>query len=188
LRRHTLDQLDLSRWWSDTISNDCTMTRAVWEKGGAVSGGLVTLIPSRESMGWIESIHLWRRWYLNIRLYLPRRWLVVAVGSLVPIAGWAAVIPLAIDGSPAAIGVLGVAVGLHHWRATLRRWLRLTLSPGHDDRVMALADRWGAPVWCVLRAVIIWSVLFMRTARWAGRVYRVDGPHRIRVIDGPAAS
>ena len=187
LRRQTLETLDLSRWWGSTISNDSTMTRALWEKGGSIFGGRVMLIPSRESFGWIELMRLWRRWYLNARLYLPLYWLGAAVGSLVPIIGWATAVPLAIEGNLAAIGILGIAVGLHQWRATLRRRLRLALSPGHDDRVLAWADRWGAPAWCVLRAGIIWSVLFMRTVHWAGRVYRIDGPHRIRVVEGPAA-
>jgi cellulose synthase/poly-beta-1,6-N-acetylglucosamine synthase-like glycosyltransferase len=185
LRRQTLETLDLQRWWGGTISNDSTMTRALWEKGGSVYGGRVMLIPSRESLSWIELVRLWRRWYLNARLYLPLYWLGAAVGSLIPIVGWATAIPLAIGGNVAAIGVMATAFGLHQWRATVRRRLRLALSPGHDDRVLALADRWGAPAWCVLRAAIIWSVLFMRTVRWAGRVYRVEGPHRILVVEGP---
>jgi hypothetical protein len=188
LRRETLESLDLERWWRDTASDDCTMTRAIWEKGGYVVGPRAMLIPSRESLSWRESIAMWRRWFTNVRLYWPLHWLGTALGSLVPIAGWAATIPLAAQGNAVAIGVFATAVGLHHWRATLRRRLRLATSPGHDDRLWALVDRWGAPAWCVLRAGLIWSALFVRTTRWAGRVYRIDGPHRVRVIEGPGAS
>jgi hypothetical protein len=186
LRQATLKTLDLERWWGHTISNDSTLTRAVWEKGGTVFGNRVMLIPSPTSVGWRELFRLWRRWYLNARLYLPRHWLFAALASLIPPLGWATAIPLAWSGSKAAIGTLAVAIGLHHLRATLRGRLRRALRPGHDDRLVALVDRWAAPVTALLGAAIIWSALFARTTEWAGRVYRIDGPHRIRVLRGPA--
>jgi hypothetical protein len=188
LRRETLEGLEIERWWRDTVADDCTLTRAIWEKGGAVVGTRVMLIPSRESLTWRESISMWRRWFMNMRLYLGPHWFGTALGALIPIAGWAATIPPAVQGNAAAIGVLATAVGLHHWRSTLRQRLRLAVSPGHDDALLALVDRWGAPAWSVLRATLIWSVLFMRTMRWAGHVYRIDGPHRVRVIERPGAS
>jgi hypothetical protein len=187
LRHQTLRKLDLQRWWGDTISNDSTMTRAIWEKGGTVFGRRVMLIPSRESFEWLELIRLWRRWFLNARLYLPMHWLGAAIGSLIPIAGWATAIPLAAAGNIVAIAALGAAVGLHQWRATLRQRLRVALSPGHDDRLLVLLDRVGAPAVSVLRAVLIWSAPFARTVRWAGRVYRVDGAHQIRVVGAATA-
>jgi cellulose synthase/poly-beta-1,6-N-acetylglucosamine synthase-like glycosyltransferase len=186
VRRHTLESLDLQRWWSDTVSLDSTITRALWEKGGRVFGTRPMLLPSLESLGWLETVRMYRRWYLNARLYLPRLWIASAFGSLVPIAGWLVSVPLAVRGNVIAAVALAIAFGLNQVRATQRQRLRKALSPGHEERVLALADRWGAPAWCVLRAAIVWSVLFMRTAHWAGRVYRVDGPHRIRIVDETA--
>jgi cellulose synthase/poly-beta-1,6-N-acetylglucosamine synthase-like glycosyltransferase len=185
LRQSTLKTLDLDRWWGRTISNDSTLTRAVWEKGGTVFGNRVMLVPSPTSVSWRELLRLWSRWFLNARLYLPRHWLAAAAASLVPPIGWAAAIPLAWTGDKLAIGALVLAIGLHHARATIRGRLRRTLWPNHDDRLIALVDRWAAPLCTLLRAAIIWSTLFARTTEWAGRLYRIDGPHRIRVIRGP---
>jgi hypothetical protein len=40
----------------------------------------------------------------------------------------------------------------------------------------------------VFHMVIIWSTLFGRRIRWRGRVYRVDAPQRVHILEEPARS
>lgn len=185
LRHETLDALGMERWWRGALTDDLTLTHAIKQRGGFVFGRRIRLLPSPESCSWKELWSAWRRWYLIIRLYAPVVWLGAAAATTLPIVAWLTAIPQALMGNRFAIGALAAAFVLNQLRATFRDRLRRTLPAAARLRWVAIVDRWATPLRLILQCALLWASLFARTTRWGGRVYRVDGPWRVSIVEGP---
>lgn len=182
LRRHTLDALQLGRVWERAVSDDLTLSRAVRALGGKVRSPRNALVPAPVSYGWTDAISFGRRQYLFTRTHAPRLWMVAAAATTIPLAGWAAALPMALTGNRLAIGTIGIAYALDYARARLRERIPRKLWGSESLARVKSLDRWATPVWLTLHAVVIWSTLFGRTIAWGGRTYRIDSRQRLERI------
>ena len=92
-------------------------------------------------------------------------------------------VPQAIKGNVTAISVVVVANVLDQLRAYFRRRVpQIMWNMKIPDRVARL-DQWGTPVWLLVNAVVIWSTLFGRRIKWAGRTYVVDGQGQVLRVE-----
>ena len=184
IRRRSLDELKVRQHWSQSVLDDLPLTRAVRLQGRQVYCPYGALVPSPASFSWKEAIAFGRRQYLFVRWYVPHHWALAAVGTTVPLLGWAFAIPLAVTGDRIAIGTILAANAFDQVRATLRRRIpRKLWAIDHRDR-MTWLDRWATPIWLAFHAAVIWSTLRGRSLTWGGRTYWVDSKRHVRRIVG----
>jgi hypothetical protein len=88
-------------------------------------------------------------------------------------------LPLAVTGNEVAIGTIVIAYALDYMRARLRERIPRKLWGIESHARVKWLDRWATPAWLALHAAVIWSTLFGRTIRWAGRIYRIDNSKRL---------
>jgi cellulose synthase/poly-beta-1,6-N-acetylglucosamine synthase-like glycosyltransferase len=179
LRRHTIDALALPTLWARAVSDDLTISRAVRALGGKVRSPRDALVPTLCSYSWRDALAFGRRQYLFTRTHAPRLWLVAAVSTTIPLAGWATALPLALTGNKLAIGTITIAYALDYIRARKRERIPRKLWGIESHPRVKWLDRWATPAWLALHAAVIWSTLFGRTIHWAGRTYRIDGRRRL---------
>src|SRR5262249_47266357 len=142
------------------------------------------LVPSPVSHGWKDAIAYARRQYTLIRMHTPAHWILIAVITTLPLAGWAVALPLAAKGSVGAIVVIVVANACDQLRAYFLRRVPLQLWNVPIAPRVARLDQWGTPIWLLVNAVVVWSTLFGRRIRWAGRTYWIDSKLRVaRITD-----
>jgi ceramide glucosyltransferase len=180
LRRPTIDALALPTLWDRAVSDDLTISRAVRALGGKVRSPRDALVPALASYSWTDAIVFGRRQYLFTRTHAPRLWIVAAAATTIPLLGWATALPLALMGSKLAIGTIVIAYALDYTRARLRERIPRNLWGVDSHPRIKWLDRWATPAWLALHAVVIWSTLFGRTIRWAGRTYRIDTKRRLQ--------
>jgi hypothetical protein len=180
LRRHTIEALALPTLWDKAVSDDLTISPAVRALGGKVRSPRDALVPALASYSWKDAIVFGRRQYLFTRTHAPRLWIVGAAATTIPLVGWATAIPLALTGSTLAIGTIVIAYALDYTRARLRERIPRNLWGIESNPRIKWLDRWATPVWLALHAAVIWSTLFGRTIRWAGRIYRIDAKQRLQ--------
>jgi hypothetical protein len=183
IHRDAIAGLELKKLWNCAALDDLTLTRAVWAHGGRVHNPRDALVLSPVSFNWKDALAFGRRQYLFIRIHLPWHWALMAAITTLPLAGWAVAVPLAIKGSVTAISVVVVANVLDQLRAYFRRRVpQIMWNMKTPDRVARL-DQWGTPVWLLVNAVVIWSTLFGRRIKWAGRTYVVDGQGQVLRVE-----
>ena len=191
LRRDTLDALDIERCWHGVVLDDGPLARAVRGQGGSVLGPRELLVPSPISFDWPAALEFGRRQYTLIRVYMPRYWVLAAAAVTVPVAGWIVGLVAIGLGSRPALAALILVVLLDQGRALFRRRAVRVLwgEAGMAPLAGALwLDRYATPFWLAIHAGVIWSTLFKRRIAWAGRVYRLDGRHRVTIVAGPGAA
>jgi len=179
LRRQTIDALALPSLWDRAVLDDLTISRAVRALGGKVRSPRDVLVPSPSSYSWKDAVVFGRRQYLFTRMHAPQLWLVAAAATTIPLAGWATALPLALTGNKLAIGTIAIAYALDYTRARLRERIPRRLWGIESHPRVKWLDRWATPAWLALHAAVIWSTLFGRTIRWAGRTYRIDAKQRL---------
>jgi ceramide glucosyltransferase len=179
LRRHTIDALTLPTLWDRAVSDDLTISPAVRALGGKVRSPRDALVPALASYSWKDAIVFGRRQYLFTRTHAPQLWIVAAAATTIPLVGWATALPLALMGNKLAIGTIVVAYALDYTRARLRERIPRNLWGVESQPRIKWLDRWATPAWLALHAAVIWSTLFGRTIRWAGRTYRIDAKQRL---------
>jgi cellulose synthase/poly-beta-1,6-N-acetylglucosamine synthase-like glycosyltransferase len=179
LRRHTIEALALPTLWEHAVSDDLTISRAVRALGGKVRSPRDALVPAPASYSWKDAVVFARRQYLFTRTHAPALWLVAAAATTIPLVGWATALPLAVTGNEVAIGTIVIAYALDYMRARLRERIPRKLWGIESHARVKWLDRWATPAWLALHAAVIWSTLFGRTIRWAGRIYRIDNSKRL---------
>ena len=183
IHRDAIAGLELKKLWNCAALDDLTLTRAVWAHGGRLHNPRDALVLSPVSFNWKDALAFGRRQYLFIRIHLPWHWALMAAITTLPLAGWAVAVLLAIKGSVTAISVVVVANVLDQFRAYFRRRVpQIMWNMKTPDRVARL-DQWGTPVWLLVNAVVIWSTLFGRRIKWAGRTYVVDGQGQVLRVE-----
>jgi hypothetical protein len=181
--RETLERIDADGTLKGSLNDDLRLTRAAADAGSVVETPPHMLLRTAVGFGWRELIEFGRRQYIQIRIYAPEFWGFAALATTIPVLGWAFALPLALSGDLPAIGVLAAAIALHQARVTLRLEIPRTLWGVEQDRTVTLLDRWAAPISTLIHAALIWSTLFARTLRWGGRLYRIDAPQRVRILE-----
>jgi len=180
LRRHTIDALALPTLWDRAVSDDLTISPAARALGGKVRSPRDALVPALASYGWTDAIVFGRRQYLFTRTHAPRLWIVAAAATTIPLVGWATALPLALIGNKLATGAIVLAYALDYTRARLRERIPRNLWGVESHPRIKWLDRWATPAWLALHAAVIWSTLFGRTIRWAGRIYQIDAKRRLQ--------
>jgi cellulose synthase/poly-beta-1,6-N-acetylglucosamine synthase-like glycosyltransferase len=180
LRRRTIEALALPTLWDLAVSDDLTISPAVRALGGKVRSPRDALVPALASYSWKDAIVFGRRQYLFTRTHAPRLWLVAAAATTIPLIGWATALPLALTGNRLAIGTIVLTYALDYARARLRERIPRNLWGVESHPRIKWLDRWATPAWLALHAAVIWSTLFGRTIRWAGRTYRIDAKRRLQ--------
>ena len=181
--RETLERIDASGTLKGSLNDDLQLTRAANAAGSVVETPPHMLLRTTVGFGWRELIEFSRRQYIQIRIYAPEFWAVAAFATALPILGWAVAVPLALAGDLRAIGALAAAIALHQTRVILRLEIPRRLWGVEQDRTVTLLDRWAAPISTLIHAALIWSTLFARTLRWGGRLYRIDAPQQVRILE-----
>jgi cellulose synthase/poly-beta-1,6-N-acetylglucosamine synthase-like glycosyltransferase len=183
MHRNAIAGLELEKYWDRAVLDDLSLTRAVRAHGGRVHCPRDALVPSPVSYSWKDAVAFGRRQYLLIRIYAPWHWALIAATTTLPLAGWIAALPLAVNGAVGAISVIVAANVLDQLRAHFRRRVPQKLwNLDITDRVACL-DRWGTPIWLLVNAVVVWSTLFGRRITWAGRSYVVNGRGQVLGIE-----
>jgi glycosyltransferase involved in cell wall biosynthesis len=186
VKRATLEEIGAERIWRGSALDDLPLSAAARALGKTVLGPRELLLPTDIAYRWQDGIAFARRQYLFVRLYQRDLWLFAALATSVVTLGWCEA--LRWIEHPVALGAIGIVIALDQIRASFRRRVVRAMW-GQDmlDRLSAVMwlDRWGTPLWMAFHCAIIWSTLFGRTIRWAGRTYRVDGRQSIRIIEAP---
>ena len=173
LSRRTIAAIRLEQRWDRIVSDDLSLTQAIWAHGGTVHSPRDALVLSPASYSWREAIVFGRRQYLLVRIHTPLFWAVAAAGVTVGLAGWVVALPLAATADPFALGAICIAVILDRTGAFFRaRVLHKILGIEFAPRTARL-DRWGRPIVLLFHAVLVWSAAFGRRVAWAGRIYQV---------------
>ena len=184
MRRKTLEQIAIRRYWSGAISDDAQMTRACKDAQIPVFSPRQGLLLSPVAMSWSEALSFGRRQYRIIWLHDPRLWVFAAVGTIIPTAAAIIALGMAVQGSASAVFLLAVSICLGEVRFRCRR--RIVTALWGERTALRLAkywrvERWLRPVWLSFHALCVLSALGSRRIRWAGIDYVVRGPQDVDV-------
>lgn len=191
IRRSGLPLLRLETRWRGVLSDDLVLTEAVRDAGLGIAYAPAALVPTFEGGTRATCLEWCLRQMTMATLYLPvvRRYAVAAfalfdgsilfgVASLVAaiFLGPLYVIPAVLFFAPVPTAIA---------KAYLRRRALFPAAPG-------VAAAWRVPPWRITVAVLAvpwvmaWGLLRTRhpkTVRWRGRLYSVENPRQVRLID-----
>jgi len=188
IHRSTLEALPIEQCWDRAALDDLPLTRAMKARGLRVRAPRDALVQGPASYDWKDAIAFGRRQYLFVRMHTPLHWLAAAGATTIPLIGWVVAVPLAVNGSASALGVIVAANALDHLRAYFRRRVGRKLWGTKMSRRLALLDSWGTPAVLAVHAAVIWSTLLGRKITWAGRIYWLDSRQQVyRVEAAPSA-
>jgi cellulose synthase/poly-beta-1,6-N-acetylglucosamine synthase-like glycosyltransferase len=190
MRRKTLENIDIRRYWAGAISDDAQMTRAFKKAGYEIHSPRQNLLLSPVAMTWSEALSFGRRQYRILWLYSPDLWALAALGTFFPITAATAALSMALQGSVLAIVLIGISLVLGEIRYHCRR--RIVIALWGEATAAGLpmywrVERWLRPVWWSFHALCVFSALGSRHIRWAGVDYRIRGPQDVEVSRPPAA-
>jgi len=193
VRMEDFRRLRIAEIWSQTLSDDLSLSRAVRRAGLKITFVPECLAASFESFTWRRLYEFGRRQLLITRIYAPGAWWLGLFGSLGSVLGlWGA----------AAAALYGAAVHAEHvvlyaavasvfiagqlTRAVLRQITVAKTLSEHLPQLLpaAIADVFGCWLWSLVLFVLMLSSAVGRTIRWRGIRYRLVSPTQIRVLDG----
>jgi len=192
IRTQDFHRFGIPELWSQTLSDDLSLSRAVRRAGLRITFVPQCLVASFESFTWRRLCEFGRRQFLITRVYTPGVWWLGLFSTLGSVLGmWgaaaAAIYAGAVHGEHM---VLYAAVALVFFtgqvtRAVLRqiatvRALREHLSPLFPA---AVADVLGCWFWSIVLFTLMLSSAFGRTIRWRGIRYRLVSPTDIRILN-----
>ncbi len=190
-------RLGIPEIWSNTLSDDLSLSQAVKRAGMKVTFVPECLVASFESTTWLKLFEFGRRQFLITRVYAPCTWWLGMLSSLGSVAGLWGTVAMAIHAAQvhaghiflvAAIPCLFLAGQLA--RAVLRQLIAGQILTAHLPRLLpaALADILGCWLWSIVLLVSLLSSAFGRTIRWRGIRYRLISPTRTLILDSPGPS
>jgi ceramide glucosyltransferase len=177
-------------YWSNTVSDDYALTRAVREAGGRIEFEPRCLVASREESSLREFLHWSNRQIIITRVYAAHLWrrglaaygcycgsfLLGGVALLMP--GVTAEQRLAVAGTLLAILLLGADKG------RIRSIAARELFPAEATSLQRLASRYWQ-----LTPVVPWVMLgnflvagFTRRIEWRGTQYELVSQQKVRVL------
>jgi len=185
IRVDTFRQLGLDKIWSDTISDDTSITTAVKKAGKKVIFAPACLVASHEKTSWKDLFEFGRRQFLITRVCLPGIWWFGLFSSLYSIIGLWGTAAMAFYASAikdvhssffAAVPALFFVCQLS--RAILRQKMAATILKDEYKKmkIAMAADIIFFWVWSFLLLFFIISSAFGRTITWRGVRYKLLGP------------
>lgn len=192
IRTEDFRRLRIGEIWSQTLSDDLSLSRAVKRAGLKITFVPECLVASFESSTWRRLYEFGRRQLLITRVYAPGAWWLGFFGSLGSVAGlWgglAAALCAGVFHAEHVVLYAAVPV-LFFWgqitRAVLRQLaVTKTLSEHLPQLLPAIAaDVFGCWLWSLVLFVLMLSSSVGRTIRWRGIRYQLVGPSQIRILD-----
>ena len=185
-------RLGIAALWSQVLSDDLSLTRAVRQAGLQIAFVPQCLVASFESSTWRRLYEFGRRQLLITRVYAPFTWRLGLLSSLVSVLGlWGGAAAALYAGATHAEHVLLYALvplvflGGQITRAVLRQASMVQALNDHLARLLpaALADVFACWLWSPLLLLLILSSAVGRTICWRGIRYRLLGPTQIQVLD-----
>jgi Glycosyl transferase family 21 len=188
MSRHTLERIDIRRYWEGAILDDLQMTRALRDHGIMIFSPRQSLLLSPIAMDWRQAFAFGRRQYQLVLTHDPDLWLLAALGTAVPAISFAIAIALLCQGGVFALSVLALAGLLGALRTHFRQ--QIVTALWGRELMSGLAgfwtiDRWLRPLWWGFHAICVFSALGSRRISWAGVDYIVRSPQDIDVIRKP---
>jgi cellulose synthase/poly-beta-1,6-N-acetylglucosamine synthase-like glycosyltransferase len=192
VRMQDFRRLSIPEIWSNTLSDDLSLSRAVKRARMRVVFVPECLVASFESSTWPRLYEFARRQLLITRVYTPGAWWLGFLSSLGSVAG------LWVGGALAAYAaathaehvLLYAAVPILFFagqliRAMLRQLAAARILKEHIPQLMpaALADILGCWLWSLVLLACLLASAFGRTIRWRGIRYKLLGPTKTVVLD-----
>jgi ceramide glucosyltransferase len=195
IRTDVFRRVGIDKIWSQTLSDDLTLARAVRRAGLKVAFIPACLVASYESTTWPKLYEFARRQFFITRICSPLTWWFGLLSLLLSVLGLWGGVALAALFHPSfflfrflvvAMPVTFFAVQII--RAFYRQKMIFKLLEKDRDamRTARMADIVFS--WCgsALTLFFILSSAFGREIRWRGIKYRLSGPTKIEVIGSPA--
>jgi len=192
IRRADFCRLNITELWSNTLSDDLSLSQAVKQAGMGITFVPECLVASYESSTWARLLEFGRRQLLITRVYAPVTWWLGFLSSLGSVLGlWAG----------AALAVYAAAVHAEHIvlyvavpclfltgqivRAVLRQLAAAQTLRTHAAQLLpaALADILACWLWSVVLLVLMASSAVGRTIRWRGVRYRLVSPTQTLILN-----
>ncbi len=196
IRLEEFRRLGLREIWSETLSDDLSLSRAVRRAGLRIMFVPECLVASFESFTWHRLYEFGRRQFLITRVYAPSVWWLGFLGSLCSVLGlWgaagAALYTAAVHSEHLVLyaAVAGVFFLGQVTRAVLRQLAMAKVLRERLSQLLpaAVADVFGCWLWSVVLFVLMLSSAVGRTIRWRGIRYRLVSPTQIQILDGRPA-
>ncbi|GAC1328806.1 MAG: hypothetical protein NVSMB26_04480 [Beijerinckiaceae bacterium] len=185
MRRSTLEQIGIRRYWEGALVDDLQMTRALRDHGVRIFSRRQSLLLSPVAMTWRQAFAFGRRQYQIVLTHEPGLWLLAAIITLIPALSCVFAFWLVAQGSIVAAALLIVSVFLGEIRTRCRKRIVRAMwrQEGNVSRARLWAvDRWLKPLWWGFHAVCVFSALGSRRVHWAGVDYIVHHRQDIQVI------
>ena len=192
IRREDFRRLGIGEIWSQTLSDDLSLSRAVKRAGLRITFVPECLVASFESSTWRRLYEFGRRQLLITRVYTPGAWWLGFFASLGSVLGlWGGLAAALYAGAfHAEHVVLYAAVPvIFFWgqiaRAVLRQLaMTKTLSEHVPQLLPAIAaDIFGCWLWSLVLFALMLSSSVGRTIRWRGIRYKLSGPNQIQILE-----
>jgi ceramide glucosyltransferase len=191
IRVNTFRQLGLDEIWSNSLSDDLSLSIAVKKAGLKVAFVPACLVASYEATTWRQLFEFGRRQFLITRVNAPRTWLFGLCSSLYSILGLWAGAALAVYAASisdrnlplfAAVPILFFTSQLTQAIIRQKMMAKLFKSGAAQMKAAAVADILFFWVWSFLLVLFIISSAFGRTIRWRQIRYKLLGPTRTIVL------
>ena len=192
IRFDVFRRIGIDKIWSQTLSDDLSLARAVRKAGLKVAFVPACLVASYESTTWPKLFEFARRQFLITRIFAPVTWWFGLLSSLLSVLGLWAGAALALLFHPSAFVARFLVVALpvvflagQVIRAIYRQKMIFRLLEKDRDlmRTACAVDilfSWG---WSALMLFFILSSAFGSEICWRGIRYKLSGPTKITVID-----
>jgi len=192
VRRADFRRLNIANAWSNTLSDDLSLSRAVKQAGMRVTFVPECLVASFESFTWPRLFEFGRRQLVITRVYAPITWwlgFLSSLGSVLGLWGGAAMAAYAAAGHAehillyAAVPCLFLAGQIV--RTVLRQLTAAQILKTHLPQLVpaALVDVLGGWLWSIVLLALLLSSAVGRTIRWRGIRYRLVSPTQTLILD-----
>ena len=197
IRTEEFRRLGLREIWSETLSDDLSLSRAVRRAGLRIMFVPECLVASFESFTWRRLYEFGRRQFLITRVYAPPVWWLGFLGSLCSVLGFWGAVAAAIHAAAAHgehlvlyTAVAGVFFASQVTRAVLRQLAMAKVLREHLSQLLpaAIADVFGCWLWSIVLLFLMLSSAVGRTIRWRGIRYKLVSPTQIQILDGRPAN
>jgi hypothetical protein len=184
-------RLHIAEAWSNTLSDDLSLSRIVRQAGMRITFVPECLVASFESTTWPRLFEFGRRQLLITRVYAPATWwlgFLSSLGSVLGLWGGAAMAAYAATVHAehivlyAAVPALFLAGQIA--RAALRQLAAAQALRTHAAQLLpaALADVLACWLWSVVLLALLLASAAGRTIRWRGIRYRLVSPTQTLIL------
>ena len=190
MRRKTLEQVGIRRYWKCAISDDTQMTRAFNEANIPFFSPRQSLLLSPVSLSWHDAFAFGKRQYRVLWFEGRTLWVLAALGTAFPLAAGLTALWLACQGNLFALAAIALSLVLGDIRYRSRRKIVAALWGNEaitQNKVYWRVERFLRPLWWSFHALCVFAALGSRRIHWAGVDYWFRGPQDIEVTRPEAA-